>query len=305
MSVLFQDQPPEESLNFGGYNQYDQQHQQHGYQPPGGLGGPGPRPPGQQGQGHGYAYTQPYGGGPGQGYAAPNQAGSKGVIMGGMGSRGCRGTDTEDHRGFKDKECKDSRCMGSNKGMVDKEQAKDLRLVGRRRSRRGELEINFEHIVRKALVVLNPLRPVERNIMEDTDLAGPLIFCFLFGSFLLFSRGVYFGYVYGFALLGWLSIYTILNLMSESGVDVYRTASVLGYCLLPMVILSAVGVGLQAFSGHLVLYFLSLLSVFWCTNASSVMFVTVLQMSEQRLLVAYPLFLFYSAFASLATFSSK
>ena len=34
----------------------------------------------------------------------------------------------------------------------------------------------------------------------------------------------------------------ILNLMSESGVDGYRTASVLGYCLLPLVLLSCVGV---------------------------------------------------------------
>lgn len=31
----------------------------------------------------------------------------------------------------------------------------------------------------------------------------------------------------------------ILNLMSENGIDGYRTASVLGYALLPMVVLSS------------------------------------------------------------------
>lgn len=36
-----------------------------------------------------------------------------------------------------------------------------------------------------------------------------------------------------------MSIYTLLNLMSEQGIDAYRVVSVLGYCLLPMV-----GVGL-------------------------------------------------------------
>ncbi|KAJ3100931.1 pre-mRNA-splicing factor cwc22 [Phlyctochytrium planicorne] len=101
-----------------------------------------------------------------------------------------------------------------------------------------ELGVNFSHILTKALAVLNPLKPLDKNIMDDTDLAGPLIFCFLFGGFLLFSGKVHFGYIYGIAMLGWFSMYAILNLMNEQGVDGYRTASVLGYCLLPMVLLS-------------------------------------------------------------------
>lgn len=44
-----------------------------------------------------------------------------------------------------------------------------------------------------------------------------------------------FGYIYGVGLFGSLSIYALLNLMSEKGIDAYRTASVLGYCILPMV----------------------------------------------------------------------
>ena len=51
-----------------------------------------------------------------------------------------------------------------------------------------------------------------------------------------------FGYIYGLALLGSISIYTLLNLMSPKRIDAYRTASVLGYCLLPMVCISAVSV---------------------------------------------------------------
>lgn len=38
-------------------------------------------------------------------------------------------------------------------------------------------------------------------------------------------------------------MYTLLNLMSVRGIDAYRTASVLGYCLLPMVGLGTVGMG--------------------------------------------------------------
>lgn len=48
-----------------------------------------------------------------------------------------------------------------------------------------ELGINFLHIRDKTLAVLNIARPVSSNLMDDTDLAGPLVFCLLFGSFLL------------------------------------------------------------------------------------------------------------------------
>ena len=33
--------------------------------------------------------------------------------------------------------------------------------------------------------VLNPLQQPDPSIMDDTDLAGPLVFCLAFGAFLL------------------------------------------------------------------------------------------------------------------------
>ncbi|KAJ6228344.1 protein yipf [Anaeramoeba flamelloides] len=49
-----------------------------------------------------------------------------------------------------------------------------------------ELEINFDHIKSKMLSVLNPFKPVDTIFINDSDLAGPLIFCLLLGLFLLF-----------------------------------------------------------------------------------------------------------------------
>jgi len=46
----------------------------------------------------------------------------------------------------------------------------------------------------------------------------------------------------------------------------------------------------------------SALAIIWCTYSSSTMFVTVLQMSEQRLLVAYPVGLLYVCFALMTIF---
>ncbi len=95
-------------------------------------------------------------------------------------------------------------------------------------------------------------------------------------------------------------MYTILNLMSSSGIDIYRTSSVLGYCLLPMVLLSSIA-SFLSINGSLALLF-SAISVLWCSYSASLMFVTVLSMNEQRILVAYPIALLYSAFAILAVF---
>jgi len=163
-----------------------------------------------------------------------------------------------------------------------------------------ELGVNFAHIMGKSLAVLNPLRPVNRNIMDDTDLAGPLLFWLLLGVFLMLSGKVHFGYIYGVAVFGVSAICAILNLMSETNIDVYRTASVLGYCLLPMVILSGTSI-IFSLSGLFGLL-MTALSVAWCTFVSSGFFVSVLAMADQRLLVGYPVLLFYGCFALMTVF---
>lgn len=169
-----------------------------------------------------------------------------------------------------------------------------------------ELGINIGHIVDKTLTVLNPLHSYsashakDAHMMDDADLAGPLLFCFLFGMTLLLAGKSQFGYVYGVALFGAISIYTLLNLMSEGGIDAYRVASVLGYCLLPLCILStaSIVVRLDSFIGYIV----SPLFILWCSTSASGIFVSILRLSEQRLLVAYPVGLFYACFALLSVF---
>lgn len=148
--------------------------------------------------------------------------------------------------------------------------------------------------------VLNVVRQPSKHIMDDTDLAGPIVFCLAFGAFLLMSGKVHFGYVYGIALLGCVSMWAILNLMTDSGIDGYRTSSVLGYCLLPMVLLSSVSM-LLSLKGVIGIA-LATMSILWCTYSASAMFVTVLSMKDQRLLIAYPVGLFYTAFALLTVF---
>ena len=40
----------------------------------------------------------------------------------------------------------------------------------------------------QTLAVLNPLQSADANVLRNTDLAGPLLFCLMFGGILLLVR---------------------------------------------------------------------------------------------------------------------
>ena len=123
--------------------------------------------------------------------------------------------------------------------------------------------------------------------MDDSDLFGPIIFCLLFGTFLLLAGKINFGYIYGLGLIGSVSLHWIFSLMSNPQLDsaasmgpqygassmnmggygapmgsmgggggndngdgastltFFRSVSVLGYCLLPLVLTSFVGIAVS------------------------------------------------------------
>ncbi|KAI0386488.1 Yip1-domain-containing protein [Hypomontagnella monticulosa] len=199
-----------------------------------------------------------------------------------------------------------------------------------------ELGVNFGHIQKKTLAVLNPFGRIDQHIMDDSDLGGPIIFFLLFGTFLLFSGKVHFGYIYGLALMGSIALHTILSLMSPDGsstaspayssgpaypgdpnaggrddskghlsstLTFVRSASVLGYCLLPLVMTSLVGI-VVPMDGPLG-YILTSAAIVWCTTSASGMFCAVGRMMQMRALVAYPLMLFYVGFGIMSIFSSR
>ena len=111
---------------------------------------------------------------------------------------------------------------------------------------------------------------------------------------------VHFGFIYGVGTIGCLGIYLLLNLMCDQSLSIYQCISVLGYCILPIVLLASVGIifNLNGIAG----YILSGLFIVWSTNSASLIFITALSMSHQRLLVAYPVGLFYISFALMAVF---
>ena len=98
-------------------------------------------------------------------------------------------------------------------------------------------------------------------------------------------------------------MYALLNLMSppETPITVLCTASVLGYSLLPMVLLAGVSVLFSLNSG-VVGFILVGLTVGWCSISASKLFVTALQLNKQQALIIYPCALLYGVFALLTVF---
>ena len=166
-----------------------------------------------------------------------------------------------------------------------------------------ELGINVEHIMMKTKIVLWPKRTNITStspIVQDDDFAGPLLFCLGLGTILLFKGKVHFGTIYAVFLTGWLGLWAVLNLMSQKGIGLTNTASVIGYSLLPIVFLAALSLAieLRGLAGALCIP----LAVLWCAYAASLFFVAALDADDRRWLLAYPVALFYTCFALISIF---
>lgn len=160
----------------------------------------------------------------------------------------------------------------------------------------------------KILAVLNPfhshsLADDAEFLAKDSDLAGPIAFCLTLAVCLFISGNkAHFGYIYGLSLMSCIMMYCLLTLMSsQNGIfSVTGVASILGYCLLPIVGLSVLGVVIS-FSGAMGII-LTTFAVIWSSIASSRLFVAMSGDKEQRPLIAYPCALVYGVFALLVVF---
>ena len=106
-----------------------------------------------------------------------------------------------------------------------------------------ELGIDPGQIVRRTIAMLNPLGRADDNAGDD-DLAGPLLFAFLMGALHLLRGRVHFGYILGWFTLSTMAMYWLLNQLAAhgEGIELYRTGSVVGYCMLPLCLLAALAV---------------------------------------------------------------
>ena len=170
-----------------------------------------------------------------------------------------------------------------------------------------ELGINISHIRTKSLAVILPVRyakqAIDRNLMEDSDMAGPIAFAILLALELLLAGRIQFGYIYGFGLFGCLAMTLIINLMSPSdAISIWTVVSILGYSLLPVNMLAALNILYRIRLMGDVGVLLAMVAIGWCTISSTRLFERGCDLRDQRYLIGYPSVLLYSAFVLLTIF---
>lgn len=171
-----------------------------------------------------------------------------------------------------------------------------------------ELGINISHIQTKSLAVILPMKYAKQTInenliMDDTDMAGPIVFGVTLALELLLAGRIHFGYIYGLGLFGCFATTLIINLMSpNTAISIWTVVSILGYSLLPVNMLAALNVLYRIrLMGDLGVV-LGMITIAWCTVSSTRLFERGCGLRDQRFLIGYPNALLYSAFVLLTIF---
>ncbi|MCL7043517.1 hypothetical protein MKW94_026503 [Papaver nudicaule] len=165
-----------------------------------------------------------------------------------------------------------------------------------------ELGINTRQIWKKSTSILNPFR-VNPNLHEDADLSGPFLFLMAFGLFQLLAGKLHFGILLGWVTVASLFLYVVFNMLAgkNGNLDLYRCLSLIGYCMLPMVILSASSLFLP--QGGAIVFAMAGVFVLWSTRVCTRLLVELASCGdEHRGLIAYACCLIYLLFSLLVIF---
>ncbi|KAJ6803265.1 putative protein YIPF5-like protein [Iris pallida] len=165
-----------------------------------------------------------------------------------------------------------------------------------------ELGINTRQIWSKTTSILNPFRQ-NPSLHSDADLSGPFLLLAALGLFQLLAGKLHFGIILGWVTVCSLFIYLVFNMLAgrHGNLDLYRCFSLVGYCMLPLVLLSALSLFLPR--GGLAMFGLAAVFVLWSTRVCTRLLVEIAAGGdEHRGLIAYACWLIYALFSLLILF---
>ncbi|KAK9749943.1 hypothetical protein RND81_02G160700 [Saponaria officinalis] len=157
-------------------------------------------------------------------------------------------------------------------------------------------------IWRKNRSLLNPFRPDPSLNSSDPDLSGPFLYYISFSLFQLLAEKVQFGIILGWIAISSVFLYSVLNFLAgrHGSLDLYRCVSVVGYCLMSVVLFSAAALFLPPIGSSVVV---AAVFVVWATRVCSRLLAKdSLGCSEHRVLIAFPCLLIYTLFSLLVMF---
>ncbi|KAI4300458.1 hypothetical protein L6164_033835 [Bauhinia variegata] len=164
-----------------------------------------------------------------------------------------------------------------------------------------ELGIHPDQIWKKIRSILNPFR-VSHMVHQDSDLSGPILLYMSFGLFQLLAGKIQFGVILGWIVVSSIFLYVVFNMLAgrTGNLDLHTCTSVVGYSMLPVVILSALSLFLPE---GVVRFVVAAVFVLWASRASTGLIVSLADGGdEHRGLIAYACFLIYTLFSFLVIF---
>lgn len=163
-----------------------------------------------------------------------------------------------------------------------------------------ELDIDLKDIYYKLRCVLFPLPQLgfNRKIVRDNpDFWGPLVVILLYSLVSLYGQFTVVSWIITIWVFGSLIIFLLARVLGGE-VTYSQCLGVIGYSVLPLVIMASIMPLVQSFS--IVSTFFKLIGVVWAAySAGSLLCVQELQ--QKRPLLLYPVFLLYIYFFSLYT----
>ncbi|KAF8109014.1 hypothetical protein N665_0104s0320 [Sinapis alba] len=166
-----------------------------------------------------------------------------------------------------------------------------------------ELGIHPEQIWNKTRSILNPFR-INQTVHKDSDLSGPIFLYLALCLFQLLAGKIQFGVILGWIVVASIFLYAVFNMLAgrSGNLNLHTCTSLVGYCLLPVVVLSAVSLFVPQGVG-VVRFVVAGLFVLWSTRACSSLVVSLADGGEEhRGLISYACFLIYCLFSLLVIF---
>ncbi|XP_008241251.1 PREDICTED: protein YIPF5 homolog [Prunus mume] len=165
-----------------------------------------------------------------------------------------------------------------------------------------ELGIHPDQIWRKTKSILNPFRS-NPAVHKDSDLSGPILLYMSLCLFQLLAGKIQFGVILGWIVVSSIFLYIVFNMLAgrNGNLDLHRCTSVIGYCMLPVVILSAASLFVP--QGGSFRIAVAAVFVLWATRVCTGLMVALADGGdEHRGLIAYACFLIYTLFSLLVIF---
>jgi len=167
-----------------------------------------------------------------------------------------------------------------------------------------ELGIDLGGILKKTRAIL--LYRLNNKVTDELDMGGALLFIFLLGGLHLLLGKLHFGIILGWTVVHSTVLWFLVNQLAgvdaseAKGLELYSVCCIVGYCLAPMAVYSALSLLLPR---GLASSLLGVLCTFWsAATASKVLVRRCSALSELKLLITVPCVLLFSAFAMLTSY---